>query len=428
MRRAQAPASIAVSTCPVAAGRERVDHPLDDRASADRDPAHVAVQRHRARRDAAPTTADRWRPADGAGRRSAGTRARDPRTNRADSRPASSRARAGTSRVIVPLPSPAGRRPASPADRSMHAPSSSSSRRAPSLDSTSCRSARSPPARPRARRCPQPRPRQRPRRAAQAPATVAPIDGTRVARAARGPSADDQQRRPVTTAGSRRLTWCSVTATSEAHVRICGGRRVRSPAATRQNSMAIDTVDRDCADVAERRATAQVWARRPRGVRASQSGPVEAGVRALFRNALVAECRAGTAECENAQLPMQCRSRALHRGPADEVRTFVSRDRNVAKGLVRRDTAREGKQLWEQRSADCRDRAIAAAAIPRGCSCRRWRTCLGRGWASASSRALPLLVLSGTRASDARFAIAKQSGPADAAYRWTGSQTRVSRA
>ena len=43
-----------------------------------------------------------------------------------------------------------------------------------------------------------------------------------------------------------------------------------------------------------------------------------------------------------------------------------------------------------------------------------------------SSDASPLLlVLSGTRASDARFAIAKQSSPADAASRWIVSQGRV---
>ncbi len=60
---------------------------------------------------------------------------------------------------------------------------------------------------------------------------------------------------------------------------------------------------------------------------------------------VLAECRAGTAGCKNARLPMQSRSRALHHGPADEVRRFVSRDRNVAKAMVGPTGRRQVKAL-----------------------------------------------------------------------------------
>jgi hypothetical protein len=43
------------------------------------------------------------------------------------------------------------------------------------------------------------------------------------------------------------------------------------------------------------------------GVRPVAISAVEAGARALARDALVAECRAGTAGCKNARLPMQSR-------------------------------------------------------------------------------------------------------------------------
>jgi hypothetical protein len=78
--------------------------------------------------------------------------------------------------------------------------------------------------------------------------------------------------------------------------------------------------------------------------------------------------------------------------------------------------ARSRPAMRESRRRTCRPRAVhGSSALPDE-----------SGTARTADRWLSELVLSGTRGSDARFAIAKQNSPADAACRWIVSQTTVS--
>ena len=100
---------------------------------------------------------------------------------------------------------------------------------------------------------------------------------------------------------------------------------------------------------------------------------------------LVAECRAGTAGCKNARLPMQSRSRALHHGPADEVRRFVSRDRNVANAIARRAPPGSRKQSPGPRSHTLQITRIHKPTRTRSPVCGRQRI----AWRASARRVKP---------------------------------------
>jgi len=70
-----------------------------------------------------------------------------------------------------------------------------------------------------------------------------------------------------------------------------------------------------------------------------------------------------------------------------------------------------------QRSLARPDPGIASAGYDDVADVAGTRPCLGTARAMASALALLRFVLNGTRASDGRFAVAKQKSPADGAYR-----------